>query len=321
MFLLIACLIAKIRAESGTESWQIMEALLEKFLFYLQIEKNCADNTIQAYRRDLEKFIAFIEKDSSKPKPDIDPNDVDTWTMRRYLSYLQKTGLDKNSIAQHLAACRSFYRYLCREDLAEANYASFVATPKKNKLLPKFLYYPEMEALLLAPDSSLLGKRNRAILEVLYGGGLRVGEIVTANIKDIDLDVGYIRVMGKGSKERLVPLGLLALDAVEDYLQTRRAVDPRHKDEPLFLNKNGGRLSDRGIRYMLDKYVEQVALKEKISPHTLRHSFATHLLENGADLRSVQEFLGHSSMSTTQIYTHITKNRMKDVYNKTHPRA
>ncbi len=291
------------------------------FINYLLAEKNASPLTIQAYEDTLSRFNDFISKEQGKKKGEGDISLADTLTMRRFVAEMQRSGLDRRSIARHLAALRSFYRYLCREGKAEENLAARVTIPKQQKHLPQFLYYKEIESLLSAPDDSLMGRRDKCFLEILYGGGLRVSEISNANIGDIDKNIGYIRVLGKGNKERLVPLGLPALDSFNKYLNIRRNKYSIDKSEPLFLNKNGGRLGVRGMRNIINKYVEQAALNRKISPHTLRHSFATHLLEAGADLRSVQEFLGHANLSTTQIYTHVTKNRMKSVYNKTHPRA
>ncbi|MDD2498406.1 MAG: tyrosine recombinase, partial [Desulfitobacteriaceae bacterium] len=254
----------------------------------------------------------------------VDAAQVDHLTVRRFLAKLQAKGLSKSTMARKLAALRSFYRYLAREEIVKVNPMLNVHTPKMDKRLPKFLYYKEIEALLNAPDSTSQGERDKAILEVIYGGGLRVGELEGLNIVDIDFSLGYARVFGKGSKERVVPLGGAALRALRQYLsQGRKELEARSgsRQEALFLNKYGRRLSARSVRNIVDKYVAQAALNQKISPHSLRHSFATHLLEGGADLRSVQELLGHVKMSTTQIYTHVTKKQLKSVYEKTHPRA
>jgi len=246
----------------------------------------------------------------------------DSISMRNYIASLRHQGLRKSSIARHLTAIRSFYRFLCREEVAELNPAQAVASPKRDKLLPHFLYYEEVEALLNAPDDSLGGRRDKAILEVLYGCGLRVSELTALDCGSIEHDVGYLRVFGKGAKERIVPIGLEAVNAVNRYLSLRAEHGANtDKQLPLFLNLRGGRLSDRSVRNIINKYTEQIALIKHISPHTLRHSFATHLLDNGADLRSVQELLGHVKLDTTQIYTHVTRSRMREVYDRTHPRA
>lgn len=298
-----------------------MQDLMNKFLLYLMVEKNASPKTITAYSSDLSHFGAFLAKEQGVTFAKVSVNKADSLQMRRYLSYLQQQGLAKSTIARKLAALRSFERYLCREELLDKNVAAAVATPKKEKKLPKFLYYPEIEALMEAPKDDFAGLRDKALLEVIYGAGLRVAELVSINVGDIDMSVGYVRVFGKGAKERIVPLGEVALESVKRYIKARGEITTAEKGTPLFLNRFGKRLSDRSVRNILNKYVDQVALTKKISPHTLRHSFATHLLENGADLRAVQEFLGHVSMSTTQIYTHITKSRMKKVYDQAHPRA
>ena len=298
-----------------------MEELIKKYLFYLLIEKNASPYTIKGYKSNLRRFGDFLAQEQNKVLKDVDVSLADVPTIRRYLALLQKEGLSKNSVSRHLSSIRSFYRFLAREELVTENAASHIATPKKDKKLPEFLYYQEIEELLAAPDESPKGLRDRALLEIIYGAGLRVSEVVSANIDSLDFSVGYIRVFGKGSKERLVPLGEEALNAARRYFDVRSLKKIPAKSDPLFLNSRGDRLTDRGVRVILNKYVKMIALKRKISPHTLRHSFATHLLENGADLRSVQEFLGHANMSTTQIYTHVTKSRMKSVYDKTHPRA
>lgn len=294
---------------------------MNKFLLYLTVEKNASQKTIASYTSDLRHLGAFLAKEQGVDFAKVSVDKADSLSLRRYLSYLQQQGLAKSTIARKLAALRSFERYLCREELLDKNMAAAVATPKREKKLPKFLYYPEIEALLEAPKDDLFGLRDKALLEVIYGAGLRVAELVSINVGDIDLAVGYVRVFGKGSKERIVPLGEAATESVKLYLKKRAEITSAEKGAPLFLNKYAKRLSDRSVRNILNKYVDQVALTKKISPHTLRHSFATHLLENGADLRAVQEFLGHVSMSTTQIYTHITKSRMKKVYDQAHPRA
>jgi integrase/recombinase XerC len=297
---------------------------MEKFMAYLKIEKNASPHTLAGYNHDLTEFACFLAEESSKDIDQADPVNVDYLTIRRFLAELQKRGINKATMARKVAALRSFYRFLARENLIKVNPMLHINTPKRDKKLPKFLYYPEIEALLNAPDSSPLGQRDLALLETIYAGGLRVSELVGLNLKDLDFTLGYAKVYGKGGKERIAPLGSLALKALRSYIDCgRRDLAGKNKEteNALFLNKFGTRLSGRSVRNIINKYVEQIALKKKISPHTLRHSFATHLLEGGADLRSVQELLGHVNMSTTQIYTHVTKGRMKAVYEKSHPRA
>ncbi|MGI6361929.1 MAG: tyrosine recombinase XerC [Bacillota bacterium] len=296
-----------------------MRELIDKFVMYLQVGKNYSANTVRAYEADLLALADFIAEEQSKEEVDL--SSIDNLTIRHYLADLRQQGISKRSMARKLSAMRSFYRFTLRENLTENVPIFTVTTPKSDKMLPKFLYYSEVEALISAPDNSLLGLRDSALLEILYGAGLRVSELVSINIGDIDQAVGYVRVLGKGAKERIVPVGIPALKAVKAYMAARQGKYPLKKGQPLFLNNRGSRLSDRSVRNIINKYIQKAALKQKISPHTLRHSFATHLLDNGADLRTVQEFLGHSNISTTQIYTHVTKSRIKEVYNKTHPRA
>ncbi|MEL7566349.1 MAG: tyrosine recombinase XerC [Dehalobacterium sp.] len=306
-----------------------MDLLLEQFMAYLRIEKNASAHTMESYSYDLEEFARHLAGERSEEVGEldlkrVDPIHVDYLTVRRFLAKLQRRGLNKSTMARKVAALRSFYRYLSREELVEKNPMLYINTPKRDKKLPKFLYYQEMESLLQAPDSSSMGQRDKALLETVYAGGLRVSELVALNVGDIDFTFGYARVFGKGGKERVAPLGKPAIEALQSYIncgREDRQAKGQKKEEALFLNKFGTRLSARSVRNIINKYVEQIALERKVSPHTLRHSFATHLLEGGADLRSVQELLGHVKMSTTQIYTHVTKGRMKAVYEKTHPRA
>ncbi|MEW6723716.1 MAG: tyrosine recombinase XerC [Bacillota bacterium] len=299
---------------------------LGNFLTYLQVEKGASSNTLEAYGRDLEGFIGFTWGEEAVVRP-AHWQGLTHLMVRRYLAGLQQAGLGRRSVARKLAALRSFLRYLCREELVSQNVAKLVATPKLEKRLPEFLYYPELEALLAAPDTRTdLGKRDRAILELLYSSGLRVSELTGINLRDIDGQAGYVLVKGKGKKERLCPVGSQALAWIERYRRGARArllTKGREKADPdaLFLNRQGGRLTARSVMRLVAKYVGQVALERHITPHSLRHTFATHLLENGADLRSVQELLGHVNISTTQIYTHVSRERLRSVYRAAHPRA
>ncbi|MDD2568922.1 MAG: tyrosine recombinase XerC [Clostridia bacterium] len=292
-----------------------------EFLSYVQIEKNYSPNTIQAYRKDLASFLVYLEENHQTAVLD-DPEALSYIIMRNYLAHLQRQGLDKRTISRKLSAARSFYRFLMRQEIVMHNPAAEVASPKLEKKLPIFLYPEEIEALMSVTAEDLWGMRDRSILEVLYGCGLRVSELVSMNIKNIDCHAGFVRVIGKGSKERIVPVGDLAIDAVQTYLALRIAAGKTAGlDEPLFINQRGGRLTDRSVRMILNKYIEKTFIDKNVSPHSLRHSFATHLLENGADLRSVQELLGHKNISTTQIYTHLSMTTIRDAYNKSHPRA
>lgn len=308
------------------------QELSGRFLQHLQGERRYSPHTIEAYTRDLALFRDFLsERDPSFQQIldergllidlDGDLGEVSRETLRLYLSFLNRNRYAKRTIARNMAALRSFYRWLNKEELLEKNPMLHLTSPKIGKSLPKFLYEYQLEALLAAPDlNTPIGLRDRAILEILYGSGLRISELVSLKPGDVDLNLGTIRVLGKGSKERIVPLGSYGLRSLRAYLEKGYA-SFAGEGGYLFYGIRGGRIHDRTLRKMLDGYVNQVSDTLKISPHTLRHSFATHLLEGGADLRIVQSFLGHESLSTTQIYTHVTRGRLKEVYEKAHPRA
>lgn len=305
-----------------------MHSHIDHFMAYLRVEKNASPRTLENYLRDLWQFTDFLEKELKLSGTTLVPQLIDHLQVRRYLSHLQQEGLARTSIARKLAALRSFFKFLCREEILEGNPLGSVSTPKLEKRLPHFLYQQDLEKLLNEPNQTPQGLRDAAILETLYGSGIRVSELVGLNLGDMDLSVNYLRVMGKGSKERIVPIGSFAVKALELYLAKGRpalgangSCQQNGTIEPLFLNPKGKRLSDRSVRNIIYKYTGQAGIKEHASPHTLRHSFATHLLDAGADLRSVQELLGHVKMSTTQIYTHVTKERLKNTYQKAHPRA
>lgn len=301
----------------------IYEEIL-RFIDYLYIEKNASSATRQNYKADLEQYLDFIKSRYGVEKEEAGIEFLNHKIVREYLMYLQEAGLKKSSTARKLAALRSFAKYLCKQNILEDNPLALVATPKQERRLPKFLYPAEIEALLNAPDTkNPLGQRDKAVLETLYASGLRVSELVSLNVNDISLYDDFVKVKGKGDKERLVPLGSKAREAIYIYIEDGRRKLLKHgqEEEPaLFLNWRGMRLSDRSVRNIIDKYMREVADNLNISPHVMRHSFATHLLNNGADLRSVQEMLGHVKLSTTQIYTHLTKENIKKVYDNTHPR-
>ncbi len=297
----------------------------ESFLRYLRVEKNASPRTLENYESDLEQFFAFCRE--SGPA-DLDLATLDRLVIREYLARLQQKAYKRSTIARKLATLRSLYRHLLREGLVTESPLGGVATPKREKRLPKFLYVNEMEALLAAPDrKETLGARDAALLETLYATGIRVSELVGMDMGSVDFGLEYVRVFGKGSRERIVPIGHPALAALAVYRSgareelLRRAKAKAPAERALFLNRFGTRLSARSVRRIVDNYVEQVALERKISPHVLRHSFATHLLDGGADLRSVQELLGHVNIGTTQIYTHVTKAQLRKVYRRAHPRA
>lgn len=294
------------------------EALLHRYMNYLQVEKNASEHTMKHYAKDLLQFTQFLKREAVPSFVDVTYLNV-----RSYLAELNSDEYAKRSVARKLSALRSFYLFLLRENEIEINPFSYISTPKQDNKLPHFLYVEEVEALLQTPNTTTpLGKRDLAILETLYASGMRVAELVQLNVSSVELDNGIALVFGKGSKERYVPLGEYALQALKDYLNNGRVhLLKDDKEQALFVNNRGSRLSDRSVRRILDKAVLGLAERRQISPHTLRHSFATHLLEAGADLRTVQDLLGHANISTTQIYTHVTKDHLQSVYNRAHPRA
>lgn len=299
-----------------------MENLVDEFLTYIKIGKNSSLHTFESYGLDLKQFLVFLGEEQV-----LQAELVDHLLIRKYLTRLKKEGFAKSSIARKVACIRSFFKYLCKQGYLQNNPALGVANLKRDKHLPEFLYLPELNSLLDLPDqSSMLGLRDAAILEVLYSSGLRLQEIVNLKLADLDFSRGYLRVFGKGSKERIVPFGGSARRVLERYLkEVRPHLSTRNTSGSLFanvfLNYQGTRLSGRSIQRLFKKYLTQLALNRKMSLHAIRHTFATHLLENGADLRVVQELLGHADISTTQIYTHVTKERIRSVYLKSHPRA
>ncbi len=295
--------------------------LLDKFINYLKVERNASPWTERKYMEDLQQFTGFLVGQERSIE------DLDHRMIRKYLAFLQKKGYARASIARKLSALRTFIRFINRETDLKLNHRLSVSTPKLAKNLPKFLYQQEMVELLDSPDpGTVLGRRDSAILETLYASGIRISELVSLDINSLTLEARTMKVTGKGAKERIVLFGKYAEYALQTYLdESREALLVKKKDhrpEPaLFLNRFGGRISDRSVRRIMDKYITLTCQKTKASPHTLRHTFATHLLDAGADLRSVQELLGHVNISTTQIYTHLTREGIKKVYDKAHPRA
>ncbi len=299
-------------------------AQVDYFLEHLRVEKSASRMTLISYKSDLTQCFSFLARNNGVTVDKLAGEALNHKSVREYLSYLQQQGLSRATMARKLAALRSFVKYLCRENILPGNPIAAVSTPRQDKKLPRFLYPLEVELLMNAPDISLpAGKRDRALLETLYATGLRVSELVGIDVNDLNWDEELVKVRGKGNKERIVPIGRQAKQALKAYINESRLLLARKNENPntaLFLNKYGQRLSQRSVRNIINKYVEEIALNQKISPHTLRHSFATHMLNNGADLRSVQELLGHVKLSTTQIYTHLTRDSIKDIYNDTHPR-
>jgi integrase/recombinase XerC len=310
--------------------------LVRQFLDYLKLEKHFSDYTVKSYGADLIQFAQFLTGEIGRPAGEtpanvsgafVDDRQVkcDPMTVREFLNYLYGQNYTKSTTARKLATLRSFYKFLIRRSLVSVNPLSTIRTPKQEKRLPKCLDLEQVQKLLEAPgDADLLSARDKAMLEVLYSSGIRVSELVELEMADLDLQEGVLRVRGKGRKDRLTPIGSQAIKALQRYFELR-SVDLKSSGSAdanrVFLNKHGESLSTRSVRRKLDKYLLTAGLDPGISPHTLRHSFATHLLNNGADLRSVQELLGHQSLSTTQIYTHLTTQRIKEVYDAAHPRA
>ncbi len=295
-----------------------MQEIFDKYISYLEVERNASPYTVRNYTTDLLDFFQFLsDKRVSSLK------EVDRHTLRDYLSHLMEQGFVKASIARKLSAIRSFYRYLLREGMISTSPVATTSSPKLDRRLPSFLTIEEMGRLLEAPDlSSPMGQRDRALIELLYASGLRVSELAQINLDHIDFDTNEIRVWGKGSKERIVLMGEPAARALNTYLiQGRPELRGKKSTSALFLNRDGGRLLQRGVQRRLGKYAKQAGIKKRVYPHVLRHTFATHLLDGGADLRVVQELLGHANLSSTQIYTHVTKSQAKKVYLSAHPMA
>ncbi|HEX7065562.1 MAG TPA: site-specific tyrosine recombinase XerD [Bacillales bacterium] len=296
-----------------------MEDDVKDFLHYLIVERGLSGNPIAAYRRDLRGYIGFLKEKENVRSPE----DITRTHIIRYLMTLKDQGRASSTLARHTASVRSFHQFMLRERKSEQDPSVHIETPKKEQKLPKVLSVQEVEALLEAPKKGTsFGLRDQAMLEVLYATGIRVSELVRLDVSDAHLTMGFVRCIGKGDKERIIPLGKMAAESLERYLDRGRGeLLKRKQNDALFLNHHGGRLSRQGFWKILKGMAREANVKKELTPHTLRHSFATHLLENGADLRAVQEMLGHADISTTQIYTHVTKARLKDIYTAYHPRA
>jgi tyrosine recombinase XerC len=296
-----------------------MSVLVDRFLAYLETERGCSTQTLRAYAADLTGLAKFMDPDGA-----FKPALITTLQLRHYLAHLRGAGSARTTIARKVASTRSFYKFLVREGVVSHNPATSLTIPRREKRLPVFLDEDEVTRLLETPDiADIAGRRDRAILEMLYSTGMRIGELAAVNLEDADLLGEVVKAKGKGKKERLVPLGKPAIEALRDYLAVRTSIARGRRVNPraLFVNKAGGRLSERGIRRIFDKHAKVAGLRGQVTPHTLRHSFATHMLNRGADLRAVQELLGHASLASTQIYAHVTTEKLKQVYNKAHPRA
>ena len=322
-------------------------ALTQEFLSYLKFEKHFSEHTAKCYGADLEQYSTFLIGPGEEGNSNAGWSDqsastatavqtdaatklesqilsADSNVLRSYLANLAEKQYSKSTTARKIATLRSFYKFLVKRNYVESNPVTSIKTPKQEKKLPKFLEYEEVQRLLNTPPvNTWLGARDRAILEVLYSTGMRVSEIVSLNMDDVDFLGEVIHVRGKGKKERISPIGSSALQSIQNYIEFRNKRMQNNSNfdaKVLFANKHGQRLSTRSVRRKMDKYLLEAGLDPAISPHTLRHSFATHMLNNGADLRSVQELLGHQSLSTTQIYTHVTTSQIKEIYENAHPR-
>ena len=330
-------------------------SLVQQFINYLRAERHFSPHTAKCYAADLQQFCGYLCLDPAvlavpaagsggngnghggldlaklAPPPDVSGEDlnkrllgVDTEAVRAFMATLRDHNYCKSTVARKLATLRSFYKFLVRRGYLTGNPVAPIRTPKQDKRLPKCLEEDQIEKLLANPDTTtLLGARDRAMLETLYSTGMRVSELIALNVEDVDLTSNVVRVAGKGKKRRVIPLGPGAVQTILHFLDLRRN-DPRSStfdSEALFINKHGQRLSTRSVRRKLDKYLLEAGLDLSVSPHTLRHSFATHMLRRGADLRAVQQMLGHQSLSTTQIYTHLSGETVKEAYDKSHPRA
>ncbi len=294
-----------------------MKALLEEFINYLSVERGLSNNTLSAYKRDLNKYFAYLVSQSIDSIDKINKNSITSFMMAQ-----KQKSMSANSVSRNLAAVKSFHRFLVREGLARLDPTSLIDSPKIFKHIPEVLNQAEIESIIRVSYSrNWQGIRDNALLELLYASGMRVSEIVNLRIEDLNLDVGFIRCIGKGQKERVVPIGKKAIFALQRYLgQVRRKLAKENSGSFIFLSRLSKKLSRQSVWKLIKLYARKARIKKVIKPHTLRHSFATHLLERGADLRSVQEMLGHSDISTTQIYTHIDKERLKAIHKKFHPR-
>jgi len=288
-----------------------MKKLIEQFLRHLELERGVSQHTLRAYKKDLKEFQEYADKEAA---------DIEMIDVRGFVALQIKNGLLKTTAGRRLAAVRSFLKFLTREGYLKSNPAKLVTTPKAEQHLPRFLSVDDVFALIEKPDTmGFINSRDRAILELLYSSGLRVAEAADLNLEDVNTKEGLVKVRGKGKKERIVPIGSKAVEAIKTYMVEKILL--KKKNKALFLNRSGTPLSDRGIRRIVVKYARLIGISGQVGPHTMRHTFASHLLQAGADLRVIQELLGHSSLSTTQKYTHIDIAHLMDIYDKAHPRS
>lgn len=294
-----------------------METLISRFIDFLENDKHLSENTLQSYRRDIEQYISYLREIKIS-----DFEKTGKATVITYLLHLKKIGRATSTISRNLASIRSFYQFLTKINVKDEDPTRDLESPKVEKKLPQILSTQEVELLLDQPKCvDLKGYRDKAMLELLYATGIRVSELISLDLRDVDMDLGFISC-SKGNRERMIPIGSLAMQALQEYIGKARSLLIQDKDQrALFVNINGGRLTRQGFWKIIKQYKNQAKISKDITPHTLRHSFAAHLLENGADLRAIQEMLGHSDISSTQVYAQIAKNKIKDIYKKTHPRA
>lgn len=295
-----------------------MDKFVDMFLDYLSVERGLSKNTIVSYGRDLNAYLKFLDSIAKKTISSSSREDI-----REFMLHEKDKGLSVNSIARNLASLRMFYRFLTRERLIKTDVSSYIDTPKLWKKIPDVLNFDEVEKLIESPDlNTPQGIRDRAILEVMYATGMRVSEVSNLKRSDVNMEVGFLRCLGKGRKERIIPLGKKAILAIERYVEKVRPQQAKRGEvQELFLNRSGKKISRISLWKLIKQYAKKSRIKKEIKPHILRHSFATHLLERGADLRSVQEMLGHANISTTQIYTHINRDRLKSIHKMFHPRG
>jgi integrase/recombinase XerD len=295
-----------------------LDILVDQYINYLVFEKGLSEKTIESYTSDLSKYLAFLKEKRIK-----DITQADTPLILKHLIALRESGLRSKSCARHLITLRGFYKFLAQEKILEFDPAKLIDLPKSGLKLPDVLSVSEVSLLLNIPDSNtLLGKRNSAMLELLYAAGLRVSELVNLKFLDVNLEACFVRVMGKGSKERIVPFGLYAKNKIDDYINNSRPLLLKnHISKHLFVARAGKPMTRQGFWKLLKQYVKQAGIKKKVTPHSLRHSFASHLLEGGADLRTVQVMLGHVDISSTQIYTHVARDHLRQIHEKYHPRG
>lgn len=297
-----------------------MEDHLKNFMDFMLVEKGLAQNTVLSYERDLKSYIHYLRNVETIETF----NDVQRFQIVHFLSFLKEQGKSAKTLARHVASVRAFHQFLLREKAVEQDPTVLIETPKSERSIPKVLSMQEVEKLLDAPNQEgHFGLRDKAMLELLYATGIRVSELINIDVDHVHLTMGFVRVIGKGNKERIIPVGRTASEAIKNYIDHGRAdfITKKNRDDALFLNHQGKRLTRQGFWKILKKLTAEAGIAVELTPHTLRHSFAAHLVENGADLKAVQEMLGHADISTTQIYTQVTKTRLKDVYSKFHPRA